>query len=209
MSGSTYTATLTGFRVAQLLTGDTIERVALRELGDASRWRTLVSVNGLAWPFLTDDPTQASAAVLLTTGTIKVPAAQPAGASGVVDATLFGTDLLLQNGQLQVVNGDFATVSGIDNLVAAIARRLVIYRGALPYYKTYGCLIRRLLGKKLNAALTQLAAAYASSAVQADPRIDSIQSATATASGDSVTVQVNAITVGGKVLPTGPITVTP
>ena len=207
MSGSSYTATLGGFRIASLMQGDTIERVAYRELGDASQWQTLVGVNGLTWPYLTDDPGSASATVLLTTGTINVPASQVAAPSAVTDASVFGTDLQSINGQLQAANGDLVTVSGLANLSAAIIRRIVVKLAALPYHPDYGCLVTTLKGGRNNAALNQLAAAYVARTVKADPRISSVASTTADLSGDQVVVTCDAVTVSGKVLPTGRVNV--
>jgi hypothetical protein len=207
VSGSTYTASLTGYRLAPLLQGDTIERVALRELGDARSWRVLANVNGLLWPYVTDDPAAASATVLLTSGTIKVPAAQAAAPSAVTDDTLLGTDLLMVGGQLQVLNGDLAVVSGEQNLIAAVVRRLTVRLRELPYYPWYGTLLRTLIGKRGNASTDQLAGSYAASSIASDPRIESVSNTIATIKGDSITVTTRAVSVSGKVLPTGAINV--
>ena len=65
---------LSGFRLVPTRRGDTLQDVAVRELGDAARWYDLAAINDLLPPFLTDDPQQAGPRVLLTGQDLKIPA---------------------------------------------------------------------------------------------------------------------------------------
>jgi hypothetical protein len=211
MSGSTsgFSQTLTGLRTVDLLQRDTIEAVAARTLGDASQWTVLVALNGLTWPYLTDDPTQASATVLLTTGTITVPGSGlPTSAPAVVDGTLFGTDISLAGGFLEVgPDGDDLLVSGAANLKQAITNRIGTDTNELPYYPDYGCDIYKLMGKRDSPVNEQLAITYVSKATQSDPRVASVQNGTADLTGDTIAVSCEAVTISGSTLPTGKITI--
>ncbi|MDR3519154.1 MAG: DUF2634 domain-containing protein [Azospirillaceae bacterium] len=203
-----FTKTLTGYRRVDTRYGDSLLDVALRELGDAARWVDLANLNGLQPPYLTDDPAQASATVLLSGSQILVPSSAPA-ASAVADATsVFGVDVLLgrdpvAGGVLSVAAGDLGSVSGVDNLAQALRNRLDTRPGELLYHPDYGCRVHELVGQGAGAAVAQLAVAFVTEAVLADPRIASTESMVATVTGDTIAVTGTAITVDGKKLPVG------
>ncbi len=50
-----FSRTLTGWRFVETLANDTMQGIAARELGDASRWVDLVNINGLTPPYLTGE----------------------------------------------------------------------------------------------------------------------------------------------------------
>lgn len=201
-----YQAPLLGYRLAVVRQGDTIEGFAARETGDASAWRKIVNINALSWPYITDDIALAGNGVALSAATfLKVPSPKPAIASPVTDRSVFGTDLALVGGQLQVANGDLATITGAANLVQAVKNRLTVFLGELPYHPFYGSGLSRLIGKRGTAANNARAAAFVKSAIKTDPRIAAVTSAIATITGDHIVVEASAEAVDGKVLPTGKI----
>jgi phage baseplate assembly protein W len=190
---------LVGYRFVLSRYGDTLQRVALRELGDASKWTTLVALNNLQPPYLTDDPTEASDYVILNGTTHIVLPATSAASAQPDPSTVFGTDMLLTaDGFLSVTGGDFDTVSGVANLKQALKDALATDQGELLYHPTYGSLIRRILGKVVGPTSQQLAAEYAKSTVSADARIKQVQSANASSTGDAITVTVGAQPVIGE-----------
>jgi phage baseplate assembly protein W len=199
-----FTTPLSGFRLIATRLDDTLQAIAGRELGDASQWPVLANVNGLLPPYITSDPTMVVPGVILGGTSIKIPAAAPP-LSGVVDPTdIFGIDIALQDGQLvDDGSGDLLTVSGPDNLRQAVVNRLGTNPGELVFHQAYGCKIVRLKGRGGSATINGLAAIYASQALQADPRISSVPSSTATITGDNIEVTAVAETVDGKRLPVG------
>jgi len=196
-----FVKTVTTVRRAETRVGDTLQVVALREMGDASRWYDLAALNGLLPPYLTDDPAQAGSRVLLTGSAILVPSGAPP-VSGVADPTgVFGIDVALAAGLMTVdVNGDLSTVAGVSNLKSALEHRLETQPGELLFHADYGCRVHALLGGKSAPAVDQLAAAMVDSAVRSDPRVARTTGTTATIGGDKLQVASTAITIDDKII---------
>lgn len=196
-----------GYRLVETRRGDTPQSVAARELGDASRWTEIVSLNDLASPYMVDsiaalEGTPAGR-VALAGQAIKVPAPQRR-ASAVADADIYGTDMRLgPDGDLPVdeETGDWAVVSGPKNLTQAIRNRIATDPGELQWHPTYGCGVRRLVGKGNGPPRGMLAAAIVSRAVQTDPRISKVVDMEADVSGDALRVSGVAVASDGKKLP--------
>ncbi|MGI4946776.1 MAG: hypothetical protein ACRYHQ_40500 [Janthinobacterium lividum] len=205
MSGtSSFTVPVRSFRIADTLQGDTLQAVALRELGDASLWYDLVGLNNLLPPYLTDDASLVTARVLLAGATIKVPSSA-VPATGVADAdALYGTDIMMQSGRLSATaTGDFALVSELPNLVQALENRLGTEKNELLYHPDYGFDGPRLIGLGASSAVNQLLAAKLAQCVASDPRVSACENTVATLAGDTITGSTDAITASGKSLPVG------
>jgi phage baseplate assembly protein W len=189
---------LNGFTFVLTNRGDTLQKVAARALGDASKWALLIYPNNLVYPYLTDDPAQVAPGVLLTGSQILVPA--PSAAATTTDPNeVYGTDIALTNGLLGGTStGDFATVTGRANLRQALKNRVETQQGELVYHARYGSLLKTLIGKVSVPAQQLLAASTAKGAVLADPRIASVDKAIATVNGDVVNVNIEAIPVVGQ-----------
>lgn len=188
------------FRRADTRVGDSLQAIAAREMGDASRWPDLAGLNGLVPPWITDDLEVASATVLLAgQQQIKIPTNSPAP-SGVTDRdTVFGTDIALPKGRLQVTStGDLAVISGSANLTQALTNRLASHTDDLVYHPDYGCDVYKVVGQGGTATADTLAATLVSRAVRSDARISSIESATGSLSGDQIAVAVTAVAVDGR-----------
>ena len=170
-------------------------------MGDASNWAVLIAMNGLIPPYLTDDPDAVVPGVVLNGSFLMIPAATPAPSTDPND--VFKTDALLNSdGTFAITeNGDFATVSGVANLTQALENALDTDQGELIYHGGYGYLGRRLLGSKNGPTAGMLAARYAKQTVAADSRISSVDSSTATVTGDSIATVVQAQTVAGTKVP--------
>lgn len=192
---------LAGFRFVEILRGDTLQGIAARELGDATAWYDLVQINGLAYPFITDDPAQASDKVKLSGQSILVPANTPSVAANIDPDAVFEIDCALQDGFLtDDGNGDFTVASGRANLRQALANRIVTEKGDLLFHPGYGCLVRRLLGAVNGPTSSLLAAQYVKSALKEETRIQNVNQVVATVSGDSINVQAEVQPVSGRIV---------
>src|ERR1019366_965663 len=112
--------------------GDTLPVIAARELGDASRWTEIIAMNGMVFPYLTDDPDSVVPGVFLTGTNITIPSSTP-GAVTTDPNTVFGSDIFLSDGFLTVVNGDIGLVRGLPNLTQALDNLLDTDQGELLY----------------------------------------------------------------------------
>ena len=201
MSGITpFDKPLSGYRFVQTNRGDTLQKVALRELGDASNWAELITINNLVHPYLTDDPSQVTSGVILTGGYLTVPSAVSTTTETSAD-DVFGQDIMLVNGQFSFDGGDFALVNGINNLKQALVNALDTDQNELMFHPTYGSLVRTVIGDKNSPASGLLATRYAGEVVAADPRISNVDSANGAISGDSIIITVIAETIQGNKVP--------
>lgn len=187
---------LYGYRFILTRHGDTLQRIAARELGDAGRWAEIIVLNGMVHPYLTDDPQAVGPGVFPTGGYLTVPASAPGAQTNDPNA-VFGQDIRLTQGKLSFTDGDIAVVSGLANLNQALTHAVNTDQGELLYHTSYGCLVRQVIGGKNDPTDALLAADYAKTTVVADPRISSVISATGTAVGNAIAVVVDAITVQG------------
>ena len=189
------------YRIAATEHGDTVKLIAARELGDANRWPELVWLNALVWPYITDDEARAGEGVLLSGQFIKIPA--PAGvlSDRAETGQVFERDCKMAGRMLaDDGNGDFLVVSGSANLVQQLQHRIVTPRGQAMRHPTYGSLLYRVIGRMNGPAASLLAAEYTKSAVRADYRIRSVDSAEAKVVGDQVAVTSRATTIAGGVV---------
>jgi phage baseplate assembly protein W len=201
----TFSKTIRGYRAVPTLFGDTLERIAMRELGDAAQWYDLAQLNRLVPPYIVTDPGLVGPGLIFGgRDTILVPSTAPA-ATGVAQApSVFGTDCLLVGGQLQPNGaGDYAVVSEGANLQQALMMRLGTHPGDLVYHPKYGCRAYTLLGRGGTPMADQLAAAFVAAAIQADPRIAQARNTVASTVGDVLSASSLAVAVNGKRLPVG------
>lgn len=190
---------LVGYRLVETLYDDTLQAIALRELGDAARWPELVAINNLRPPYLSALPSRDG--VLQYGQMLRVPAAQVTVNTEASPDQVFGIDVALDSsGAITADAGDLALVSGVDNLAAALRHRLDTDTGELMFHPGYGSRVRQVIGAVNGPTAAILAASYARDAVSADPRVDRIVSAKANVSGDGVSVTVSAEPITGRVV---------
>lgn len=185
-------------RYADVQVGDSLRRISLRELGDASRWTELALLNDLRPPYVVDDPNQAGPKVLAAGDPIRLPAAVSLATVDTDPDAVFLRDLELAEGDLRAAHGDLALVGGVPNLRQALTLRLRTAKKELGFHPRYGCLARTLVGRVTGPAADQLAAFYVRSALLEDDRIDRVASCVATVVGDAITVTAVAVPVSGR-----------
>lgn len=188
-----------GYRYAKTRRGDTLQRIALRELGDAAAWAKLVWFNDLIAPFITDDPAQANSRVLLAGTPIKVPASTAESKPSTDTAfNVLLTDCALQGGRLSVgESGDLAVLSGRENLKQALQHRIVTDPGELLFHPAYGCKIQRRKGAKNNAVTLLRGQMDIQDALVAEPRLKTIDAITVSAVGDALVVRSQVTPISG------------
>lgn len=178
----------TGVRLAKVRKGDTLARLALREMGSASRWHDIASLNSID-----DSASLADLSEVL----IPVSATTPNSAIGgdVTDTRystperLYGRDIQVvqtSRGKLSMVIGpdnDIATVGGEGNLMQAIMLKTRIAQGTLLEEPAYG--LRPMIGKPQSAEEEALAVWGLRVAAESDPRIESARVERDTASNIS------------------------
>jgi len=177
-----------GFRFAQTEFGDTIQAVAFRELGDASRWVDIVALNKLRPPYISD--TARGDGVILSGDILRVPSATRVIQTVSNPDLVFGIDVrMADDGQLSTTaSGDLDTVGGIDNFCQALRDLLATDNGELIFHPEYGCKLRTLIGTINGPTAALLAAAYARDALLTDPRVERVISSDAKVVGDVTTV---------------------
>lgn len=189
-----------GFRWAEVRHADTLPRIALRELGDASRWPDLASLNNLLPPYLTGDADLAAMSggrVLLYGQHIRVFSAANLADAATEPEETYGVDLALDaNGQLFADGPDLAHVSGLKNLASALARRVTTQRHELLFHPTYGSRVRENLGRSNTPARAAIAARAAQAALAEDSRVQRILSVTATVAGDVLAIDATVQPIG-------------
>ena len=195
MSG--FNRPLEGFRLAEVRQGDTLQALALRELGDAAKWPLLIALNGLSPPYLTGDPALAGERVRLYGDLLVVPAAAAEVSAEAAPDLVFGVDAELRRGRLEAAEGDFALVSGRPNLRQALKHRLDTDLGELVFHPRYGCEVHRMKGQGGGATSAALAAAYVKGALLGDDRVSTVDRSTARILGDAIAADAVITPVAG------------
>lgn len=195
---STFERELPSFRLAQTHHGDDLQAVAAREIDDANRWPELIWINSLVYPYLTDDPEQASDRVLLTGSLIRVPAPSATPVDEPKRAQVFGRDVRLTGRKLVITeDGDFDIATGVDNLTQQLEHSIVTPRGQLRRHPGYGCLIWTLQGTVNGPTASMLGAQYVKSTLEADYRVSQVRYASAEVIGDALRITAQAEAIDG------------
>lgn len=223
MSGASYRSR--GYRLAETRMGDSIQRVAERELGEADRWPELAAYNQLDPPYIIDglsglenqEVARAAARVLVAGQRIRIPAAPPP--NGVSDPDdIYGTDILLERqpgsgvpgggprGGLLVedpATGDLLTVTDVENLKQALRHRIATHTRELMRHKRYGNPLHDMVGWGSGPAQALLARAEAERMLRSDPRVTGVRQLEADTAGDAVNIDAVVVATDGRSLPVG------
>lgn len=188
-------------RIAEIHHGDSLQRIAAREMGNANRWPELVWINELKPPYVTDDPDRVAPGVLLSGSVIRVPAPVGVYTDDADRGQVFERDCALVDKLMSVdAGGDIAVFTGADNLRQQLSHVVATPRGQATRHPNYGCMIWRLLGTVTGPLAAYLGADYVKSALASDYRVSRVEYSTAVVSGDVVKVTARAISIEGSIV---------
>jgi phage baseplate assembly protein W len=146
-------------------------------LGSFESWPQIAAVNNLVPPYISSTGIPGTAApgqqlIMPTTGTSQSSIGSPPSYL----TNFLGVDLDFGpiNGQMPPWSGDFQTVIGYQNLSRALGRRLQTTIGTLLFHPEYGSRIPPEVGAVQDARSAGQIAAFAASAISADPRIQDV-----------------------------------
>lgn len=182
--------TVTATRNAPILVGDSLRRIALRELGDALRWIELAEVNQLRPPYIIDsvNPADRQRATLIYGDPIRIPIGKVAD-SVQLPQDVLGIDCALPQGQLQAdAAGDWLPISAAANLAQALSHRVKTPLGDLLAHPDYGSQVTLCLGLKNLNVIQLMAIGFVREALAQDPRVDAVSSVQSAAPGDQLRI---------------------
>lgn len=181
----------TGLRQVPTWGGDTLPKIAARELGDAGRWQEIAMLNGLEQsPFIDSEGGPGKAA---WGDTLVVPTNAPQDGQGsagalensqlikqkATEARFYGRDIRLfdsGNGRLDIrfgPDGSLATIAGRENLLQAVTIKQRVFQGQLLEEPTFG--MRRLVGSRMQDNVLELTRWAIEETILSDPRIESVE----------------------------------
>ena len=200
---SQFSTPIAGYRYVDLLVDDTLQRLALRETGDASRWSDIANLNGLLPPYVTGDATQASATIAPYGAQLLVPSATPMATASIDPALVFERDVLITDGRLTTTGGDFSLAVGVPNLKQSLRNVLATDKRDLLFHPSYGCDVRLQIGKGNSEVAAFLAAEYVRSALVSDSRVSSVPAAAVTMTGDQIYIDVEVVPIDQRLIQFG------
>lgn len=175
------------FREHVVSEGDTLQMIAQKVLGDASRGMEIAVLNDLQYPFIGSMGDAPSEGVKLPGETILIPVEVEYNLSVEdIDEELYnralGVDLFLSTdkfnlsfgsgGELSTnISGDLQTVSGVNTLHQDLIHRLTTEVGTLPYHPTYGSKFLSIIGNRKDSTWKQKAVLEVSRTFKSDSRV--------------------------------------
>ncbi len=188
--------------------GATIRGLAKKLLGNAGKWKSLVLLNNLTAPFVSDTGGRGvlrpgDVIMYPNVGTVSSTAATSSANPTLAetdegDSSLFspaeqayGRDLRLKSsrdGQVLITdlatnqNGDISTIAGIPNVDQALKIKFSTEQGELTLHPSFGA--KFTIGKKLTVSSFNTFRIAAQSTLLSDPRIINIDTITFRARGD-------------------------
>ncbi|MGR9106751.1 MAG: hypothetical protein ACU843_07445 [Gammaproteobacteria bacterium] len=193
---------VSGVRLVETRWDDTLQKIALRELGSAENWVEIANINGLSHPYIVNKPEDAAPGVAVAGDLLKVPSATNFVTIDTDPEALFGRDVLLNNGKVEVNDNDIDVAAGVVNLRQAIKTRIKVSKRELLFHPEYGCWVSTLIGKGAGPSTNQLAGFYVRSALLEDDRISEVVSTTSTVAGDTVSIESEVRPIQGKTIDT-------
>lgn len=175
--------------------GDSLQSLALRAYGDASRWAEIAEFNGLRSPRQWGD-----GAPIMVGDTINVPQEMEVETRGTVRGDLFGTDLAFdfKSKDIMLVDNDIKLTSGRYNLEQALALRMLTEQGESYIMPDYGLPVR-VGGTAADREVAYLASHVRDQLVR-DSRVRDVRDVSVLVEGDALAVSVSLSPVSGDAI---------
>lgn len=175
--------------------GETIQDIANSRLNDVTRWRELVKLNDLEYPFIVKEPSeklenpshllvygdQIKLPTLNTTDKMNYQTMSKESKKAIYDVTL-GQDLGLTINPSVIDGKEIAYLDtdenkklklnkGIKNLRQALSMRLLTRYGSLNYHANYGSKLQSFIGKTVTKERNQDIQNEIIRCIKTDPRV--------------------------------------
>lgn len=165
-------------QTAILKVGESLMDFAARTTGNFSNWENVAASNNLSPPYVGTVPAPGIAVpgqkLYLPPFSINSPLSN-------YNDSFLGTDIDigLPYTEMNVWTGDFSLVSGINNYIGALARRVLTPFGSLIYHTNYGSALPGEIGHISTANEAMLSASYLKNSLLSDTRTQTVNQITA------------------------------
>lgn len=179
-------------RIVTFRAGDTLQRIASRAYGDASRWAEIAEHNGLR------NASQWGDGRPLRVGD---ELAVPLDSSVANDLGLarrgdvFGRDLKIDSTGDLMIDDDLIVVQGAPNLEQALRLRLLSEQGSALFAPEYGLPVA--IGSGVSARVVAFVASHIDQQLRADPRIEDVRELEITDEGDALVARASVQPIRG------------
>jgi len=164
--------------VYRLRLGEDLRTLARRIFGNAEQWTEIRNLNG--WLDVNRLP---SGRIARAGDLILIPAINEGDTSANI-SDLYGQDLKVSEGELQIEGNDLVIVNGHRNLEQATRHRLLAINGETPILENYG--LPDQIGRRVTAESAGLLAAYIQEQLVKDPRIEAVPVIEVLDTGDQI-----------------------
>lgn len=178
---TTQSLTYNGYKTYTVGGDDTLQRIALNEMGNESLWPFIALANSI----VSNEELEPNSTILIPISTVGQISNDQYIVSSNVSYDPLGTDLALDsNGNILLGGNDLVTISGIPNLLQAINTRLQTEQGQMIKETTFGILTQ------VGNPGVGLSNSYAQMAIKAsliqDPRISQVENVNVLIQGDEL-----------------------
>lgn len=177
--------------------GEDLRSLALRVYGDSSLWILIADFNDMRSASIKSD-----GSLLKVGDTIYVPSLETStdfDASVNRSSDPYLVDLLLVDGDLSLLDGDFRTVRGTENLQQAIEIKTRTLLGETVLYPQIG--LPDVVGAPITSRLIAYLSTVVFEQVSIDPRIQSLSDIEFLIEGDSLIARFQATPITGTSFP--------
>ena len=182
---------------------DTIERLALRLLGNVQRSWEVIDLNGLQAPFFdtTNPPCTTGPGIARPGDLIYLPpdalVPQRETSQTQVDVDLYGRDMAVYaTGYVELTVDEIATVEGVANITQALYERVMTTVGELVLHAEYGIQNGLIIGTEGTAPQIAFNGLEVARTVGQDPRVTRVADVISTFKGTADTVSMNVYLIG-------------